>query len=48
MSYKMRLSRFFKSYVTLDLRSDDETRRARCERFAKRNKTCGKPAVFGV
>lgn len=47
-SFKMRLNRFFKSYTTLDLRTDEETRRIRCERFAAKNKTCGKPAVFKI
>lgn len=47
-SFKMRLNRFFKSYTTLDLRTDEETRRIRCERFAAKNKTCGKRAVFTI
>lgn len=47
-SFKMRLNRFFRSYVTLDLRTDEETRKVRCERYAAKNKTCGKPAVFIV
>ncbi|URA06951.1 hypothetical protein Pfeifenkraut_BL30054 [Xanthomonas phage Pfeifenkraut] len=47
-SFKMRLNRFFRSYVTLDLRTEEETRKARCEKFARKNKTCGKRAVFVI
>lgn len=45
-SFRMRLNRFVKSYTTLDLRTDEETRRIRCERYAAKHKTCGKRAVF--
>ena len=47
-TFKMRINRFFRSYVTLDLRTDEETRRVRCERYALKNKTCGKRAVFNI
>lgn len=47
-SFNMRLNRFFCSYVTLDLRTEEETRKARCEKFARKNKTCGKRAVFKI
>lgn len=40
--------KFVRSYTTMDLRSDEETRRVRCERYAKKHKTCGKRAVFAV
>ncbi|WWO60271.1 hypothetical protein [Xanthomonas phage SB4] len=38
--------RFVRSYQTMDLRTDEETRSVRCEKFARKNKTCGKRAVF--
>lgn len=47
-SFRVRLNRFVRSFVTLDLRTDEETRRIRCERFALKNKTCGKPATFAI
>lgn len=48
-SFKMRLNRFVRSRCTLDFRFDTlEERRMRCERFAAKNKTCGKRAVFIV
>lgn len=37
---------FVRSYTTMDLRTDEETRRVRAERYAKKHKTCGKRAVF--
>ncbi|QYW01716.1 hypothetical protein CPT_Ptah_001 [Stenotrophomonas phage Ptah] len=39
-------SRFVRSYTTMDLRTDEETRKVRAERYARKNKTCGKRAVF--
>lgn len=47
-TFKQRLSRFFKSYTTLDLRTDDETRKVRCEKFERKNKTAGKRSVFTI
>lgn len=47
-SFKMRLNRFFKSYTTMDLRTDEETRRIRCERYERKHKTCGKLSVFVI
>jgi hypothetical protein len=43
---KRRLNRFTKTASVMDLRSDEETRKARAERFERRNKTSGKRAVF--
>lgn len=43
---KRRMSQFTRTASVLDLRPDWETRKARSERFAKRNKTSGKRAVF--
>ncbi|QYW01951.1 hypothetical protein CPT_Pepon001 [Stenotrophomonas phage Pepon] len=39
-------SRFVRSYTTMDLRTDEETRKVRAERYARKNKTCGKRAVY--
>lgn len=47
-SFKFRLSRFTSSRCTMDLRDPLETRKARAERYARKNKTCGKKAVFHV
>lgn len=47
-TFKMRLNRFFKSYTTMDLRTDEETRKVRCERFERKNKTVGKLSVFTI
>lgn len=38
--------RFCKVTYTMDLRPSEMTRRARCEKYARKNKTCGKRAVF--
>lgn len=43
---KRRLCRFSRTVSVMDNRPDSETRKLRAERFAKRNKTCGKRAVF--
>ena len=47
-SYRQRLRQFARSYVVMDLRDSIETRKARAERYARKNKTCGKRAVFMV
>ena len=46
MSAKFSFFRFARVVSVIDLRSDEDTRRARCEAFAKRNKTCGRVASF--
>lgn len=43
---KRRLHRFAKSRTTLDLRSEEETRRSRALRYARKHKTEGRRAVF--
>ncbi|QVR48685.1 hypothetical protein [Stenotrophomonas phage BUCT609] len=48
MSWKFRLNKLCKAVTVLDLRSDEETRKARCEKYARKHKTCGKRAVFAV
>ena len=45
-SYRFRLSRFTRTISVLDLRDPLEMRRARAARYAKRNKTEGRKAVF--
>ncbi|QWT56544.1 hypothetical protein [Stenotrophomonas phage BUCT598] len=39
-------SRFVRSYTTLDLRTAEETRLARCTKYERKYKTAGKKAVF--
>lgn len=47
MSFKMLLNRFSRTVSVMDLRIDVvEERRRKAERFARRNKTCGRVAVF--
>ncbi|UNY50167.1 hypothetical protein [Stenotrophomonas phage c9-N] len=48
MSWKFRLNRMCKAVTVLDLRTDAETRKARCEKYERKHKTHGKPAVFAV
>lgn len=43
---KRKFCQFSKTVSVLDLRSDEETRKARAERFERKNKTGGKRAVF--
>jgi len=43
---RRRLSRFSRSYVTLDLRDPFDTRKARAARYARKYKTEGRKAVF--
>lgn len=45
-SFRFRLNAFRKQRVVLDERDPVELRRHRAERYAKKNKTCGKKAVF--
>lgn len=47
-SYRQRLNQYVRSYVVMDLRDPIETRLARAERYARKNKTCGRRAVFAV
>ena len=47
MSFKFILSRIPRTVSVMDLRSDLETRKARCEKYARKNKTCGNVASFG-
>lgn len=48
-SFKMRLNRFVRSRCTLDFRFTElEERRMRCERYERKNKTCGKRSVFKI
>lgn len=49
-SFKMRLNRFVRSRLIMDLRpgADAAALRERCEKFARKNKTCGKRAVFVI
>ena len=44
--FKRLLSQFTHTTYVIDLRPAEMTRKARCERFAKKNKTCGKRATF--
>ncbi len=46
MSYKFILSRIPRTVSVMDLRDDLETRKARCDKFALKNRTCGKVASF--
>lgn len=47
MSFKMTLNRFSRTVSVMDLRIDVvEERRRKAERFARRNKTCGKRSMF--
>lgn len=47
MSYKMLLNRFSRTVSVMDLRIDVvEERRRKAERYSRRNKTCGKTAVY--
>lgn len=47
MSYKMLLNRFSRTVSVMDLRIDVvEERRRKAERYSRRNKTCGRVAVF--
>ncbi len=48
MSFKFILSRIPRTVSVMDLRDDLETRKARCEKYARKNKTCGKVASFGM
>lgn len=45
-SYRRRCARFCRSRTTMDLRDPVETRLKRAAKHAKRNKTCGRKAVF--
>lgn len=45
-SYRRRLGRFARSRTVMDLRDPFETRKARAERYARKNKTERKRAVF--
>ena len=48
-SYKMLLNRFVRTVYVMDLRPDAETRRLRCERYARKNRTEAKgPARFQI
>lgn len=48
-TYKMLLSRFARTVYVMDLRPDAETRRLRCERYARKNRTEIKgPARFRI
>ncbi len=47
MSFKFILSRIPRTVCVMDLRDDLGTRKARCEKYARKNKTCGKMASFG-
>lgn len=43
---KRKFCRFAKTAHVLDLRDSREVRKTQAERYAKRNGTCGKRAVF--
>lgn len=45
-NYKRRLFRFSRTASVMDLRDPFETRKARAARYARRNKTEGRKAVF--
>lgn len=45
-NYRRRLARFTRTASIMDHRDPVDTRKARAERYARRNKTCGKRAVF--
>ena len=45
-NFRRRLARFTRTASVHDLRDPLDTRRARAARYAKRNKTEGKKAVF--
>lgn len=47
-SIKRRLCQFNRTVSVMDLRPEYETRKARAERFERRNKTSGKRTVFEV
>ena len=46
--FKRLLTQFTRTAYVIDLRPSEMTRKARCERYAKKNKTCGKPARFAI
>lgn len=48
MTTKLRFNQFTRTASVMDLRPEITTRRYRCERHARRNKTCGKRAVFVI
>lgn len=45
-NYKRRLFQFSRTASIMDLRDPFETRKARAARYARRNKTEGRKAVF--
>lgn len=45
---KRRLCRFTKTASVMDHRDEIDTRKARCEKYAAKNKTCGKAATFNL
>lgn len=45
---KRRFAQFSRTVSVMDLREAHMTRKARCEKFARKNKTCGKRAVFAI
>jgi hypothetical protein len=47
-SFKFLLNKFCRTVSVLDMRPDEETRKARCEKYARKNKTCGKRANFAI
>ena len=46
--FKRILSQFARTAYVIDLRPAETTRKARCERYAKKNKTCGKRVTFAI
>lgn len=48
MNFKFLLNRICRTVSVMDLRSDEDTRKARCEKFARKHKTCGKAATFDI
>lgn len=45
-SFKRRINRFTRTVSIMDLRDPFETRKARAQRYARKNKTEGRKAVF--
>lgn len=48
MHARAQFARFTRTASVTDLRPATTTRLHRCERFARKNKTCGRRAVFSV